>query len=537
MREWSEYQKNIFSDVSSGSGHTVVVARAGSGKTTVIMESLARVPGNQKIVVVAFNKEIRDELQRRVGAAGITNASVYTLHGYGLSAITASLGRPVIDADKARKAIESMVGDSKESWDYRRALQRAVSLSKACLAETTQDVLALVDAHEIDIDDPQIEEIESFGRSARWMPPGACAARIHQLAKRYKIQVEKLDDDAANDAALQIVGQIRAALELQFAGLVLAVMKAARETTSVVDFDDMIYLPVVLGLDGPKAARVFVDETQDLNKSQIAMALSICAVDGRICAVGDDRQAIYGFRGADRNAVQNVIAGLSAKVLPLSVTYRCASSIVEEAQKFVPDLEAAPNAKPGIVRKIQTSSMEEEVKPGDFVLSRKRAPLIGQCLRLLAAGIPATVRGQDIGAGLKSLIKKSKARTTRDLLAWLETWKSAEIDKARAKSPDAEIDHITDRAACIETLADGCATTHAICQKIDNLFSETLARGVVICSTVHKAKGLEAERVFLLEDTFAPWRGTEEQNLLYVAITRARSELVYVRERTEVASG
>jgi superfamily I DNA/RNA helicase len=54
--------------------------------------------------------------------------------------------------------------------------------------------------------------------------------------------------------------------------------------------------------------------------------------------------------------------------------------------------------------------------------------------------------------------------------------------------------------------------------------------GCVVLSTVHKAKGLEWERVFMLKHTFGRWEGREEDNIMYVAITRSKSALMMVEE-------
>ena len=71
-----------------------------------------------------------------------------------------------------------------------------------------------------------------------------------------------------------------------------------------IDFDDMIWLPVVLDLPQRKFDRVFIDECQDLNRSQIELSLRAVKPDGRILAVGDPHQAIYSFRGLGRARVR-----------------------------------------------------------------------------------------------------------------------------------------------------------------------------------------------------------------------------------------
>jgi len=72
-------------------------------------------------------------------------------------------------------------------------------------------------------------------------------------------------------------------------------------------------------------------------------------------------------------------------------------------------------------------------------------------------------------------------------------------------------------------------------QKIDALFADVEGRGVIMCSSVHRAKGLETRRVFTLEETFKSKFGpsAEEDNIRYVAITRAQEELILVQEKKE----
>jgi len=81
---------------------------------------------------------------------------------------------------------------------------------------------------------------------------------------------------------------------------------------------------------------------------------------------------------------------------------------------------------------------------------------------------------------------------------------------------------------CILALAQGEATPEAICRRIETLFRDEDQTSVITCSTVHKAKGLERDRVWLLEGTFNPHGGRQEKNIYYVAVTRAKKELYQV---------
>lgn len=292
------------------------------------------------------------------------------------------------------------------------------------------------------------------------------------------------------------------------------------------DFDDMIWFPNVHQLPLEKYGMVFIDEAQDLNLAQINLALNSCKDGGRIISVGDERQAIYGFRGADSNAIQNIVNRMGSKRLPLSVTYRCAKAIVEIAQTLVPGLQAAPNAEEGMVSYIGDNKLEEMVAPGDFILSRTNAPLLKWCLALLKARIPANIKGRDMGKNLLGLIKKSGAKDVDTFLGWLLEYGAIETERMVKAKRDPAI--IQDKVECMQVLCEGTRTLDEVKFNLDTLFADKNDMNKVILSTTHKAKGLERERVFMLTDTYKPGKNIEESNLTYVAYTRAKRELYLV---------
>jgi DNA helicase-2/ATP-dependent DNA helicase PcrA len=291
----------------------------------------------------------------------------------------------------------------------------------------------------------------------------------------------------------------------------------------------MIWLPVVQNLPVWKHDRVFVDETQDLNACQIKLVLGAVKEDGRVCAVGDPHQAIYRFRGADENAFGRVVECLDAKVMPLSVTYRCARSIVAVAQQIVPELEAAPGAIDGVVRDAWLDECRRDAAPGDFILSRTNAPLIGLCLGFLREGRKANIAGRDIGATLAAFVKKSGAANVEALRRYVDTWRDAECKRLAEKQRDTQA--VDDKADCLLALSDGAASVPEVVARIEALFSDGDNGARITLSTTHKAKGLERDRVWMLAATYRRRPGVEEDNLYYVAATRAKRELVMVYER------
>lgn len=459
-----QYQQAVIDDAAAGAGHVVVRARAGSGKTSTILNALERVPRGRSILVCAFNTKIRDELSHKIAQRGL-RADVATLHGYGARQCRARL-----DEGKGTRILEEILGGAPR--EYAATVRKGVSLAKGKLLRERSDVARLIVDHQLDVP----------------------------------------------------VGE-----EARFAEDVLAAMIAAYHEPATVDYDDQIWLPLARKVRVWQYDTVFVDETQDLNLAQIRLAMAACKPGGRICAVGDDRQAIYAFRGADEHALERVVSELGARTLPLSVSYRCPRRVVNRARELVPDIEPASHAPDGEVDEVSEKRLVE-AKAGDFVVSRKNAPLVKVCLRLIRAGTPAAILGRDVGAELGALIQKSKARTVDRLLEWASEWETTQTRRARANNPEANVDRFKDTAECLRAVAAGAQSVEDVRAELRRIFDEadTDARRVTLMST-HKAKGLEADRVWLLRDTYAPERSTEEANLLYVGITRAMHSLRLVR--------
>lgn len=261
-REWSELQKNIFKDIHKNTDHTVIIARAGSGKTTVLVEGFKYIPKGKKTLMVAFNKAIADELRARAPM----HVDCCTLHSLGLRAIKQAFGNVVIDNDKCRILVESIIGEGRENYELNQSICKCVSLCKSFLYDIPSKIDELIDNFDIETFDLTREE---------------------------------------------------------FIKHVIKTLTLCKKQTQLIDFDDMIWFPFVYRLNVGKFDVVFCDEAQDLNFSQISMVMSAVKPTGRIIACGDPQQAIYLFRGADSQSIPNFITKLKAKTLPLSITYRC----------------------------------------------------------------------------------------------------------------------------------------------------------------------------------------------------------------------
>jgi hypothetical protein len=207
-------------------------------------------------------------------------------------------------------------------------------------------------------------------------------------------------------------------------------------------------------------------------------------------------------------------------------------SVVREANAIVPELQPRPGAPEGIVKQSTVEQLRKDAQPGDMVLSRVNAPLISLCYRWLAEGRRAMIQGRNIGQGLASWITNCHAVSVPQLCGAVNEWCTKEV--ARLAAAERDTQSTIDKAECLIALAEGCSTVEDVIAKCERLFGEAKSsEGCILLSSTHRAKGLEADRVWVLRDTYLRWPGVEEKNLLYVAITRAKRELIYVRKGAE----
>jgi superfamily I DNA/RNA helicase len=150
-------------------------------------------------------------------------------------------------------------------------------------------------------------------------------------------------------------------------------------------------------------------------------------------------------------------------------------------------------------------------------------------MSLLRRGKRARIAGRDIGKNLTIIVNKQKARSIDDLIEKLQAWAARETHKLALAKREKDIEAVNDKLETLITLTDGCDSLADLIDRIEALFTDDGlgADGIITCSSVHKAKGLEAKRVFVLWNTMRDGN-QEEKNIQYVAITRAKQELVYV---------
>ncbi len=471
----SEYQLKIYDAIESSNDNLMIEAVAGSGKTLTIIEALKRLPVTHRVLFVSFNKHIADELKKRVPS----HVEVSTLNSLGWKACFRGFGSVELDSFKVRSITEQLSSASK----WYGVISQIISLMKASGTKIEYDKMRR----------------EEFGKA------------IFDFADRQDLDIPNDNKD--------------------FCELVLAVYKKSIETKTVMDFDDQIFMPVYYKIEMPQYDTVMVDESQDLSPIQGEL---IKMIGKRIICVGDSRQAIYSFRGADPESMANLKRSLQMRSLPLSICYRCPSSHVELASKIVPTIESSPIAKEGTIIDIEEDKLIENARSGDYVLCRISAPLVRYCLSMIADGKKAVIKGRDFGKNLTQLIKKLSSGTVlmSEFSERLKWYFKSEMEKYTKQNRDTSI--LEDKKTCIEILCAGAPSIQSVLTKIELMFSDQDNPGVTF-STVHKCKGLEADRIFILYPHLMPfyraklpWQIEQEMNLKYVALTRSKSELYFV---------
>ena len=496
----SKYQQDIFDFIQHGNGNSVINALAGSGKTSTIVNAVKLIPSTCNALFIAFNKEIVKELEKKL--AGVKNVQVKTLHSLGLLMIRRNLGTNIeIDEYKYRTFIKKNIKQL-SSADFDK-------MTTKLMQQYTDNVIQLCDLGRYNL--------------------AQCEKDLLQVSARHDIPI--IDDEC---------------------NAVLNVMKWGRENTTSIDFTDMVWLPYELTLNpiGLQYDYIFIDEWQDLNTAQRELFLRCFRRGTRFIAVGDKKQAIYSFAGADAESFAKLQNLPNTTTLPLPISYRCPKKVVNLANQFVDTMECREGAPDGeIVHNVSI----KDIHDGDMVLCRTKMPLIKLYMRYLRMGVKSYVRGQDIGLNLLRMVDKTEqivlnvslqkdgvfARLYDDLFEErnrLMIKRGMDLEDATLSN---QIMNKYDSIKALEILAEGLTSARDLHDRIENVFAES-ADGVCL-STIHKAKGLEANNVYILCKTLMPsrlatqdWEKEQEQNLMYVAYTRAKYKLGFVSE-TEIS--
>lgn len=478
----SNEQVAFWDTVKTTNNHLILRARAGTGKTFTATYMLSFLPDTLKIIFTAFAKDIATELESRVP----DHIAASTIHSFAFKQVKRWNPKVQVNKDKVYDIINTLISDDDESKDFLTiAVKRLVDLSKYHLYDGTNE------------------------------------DQLMDLANKFGVEL--------NDSTSQIFQ------------LVKEVMKISKAQKHIVDFTDMLWFVYTYNIPVEQYDVFIADEMQDLNKLQQFVVFRAIEKGGRFVGVGDDRQAIFGFAGADVDSMENMISELGkskrgVKVMPLTESRRSPQSHIAMAQSLVPDIKALDNAEIGSIEEITCDIAITKALSGDMLICRRNAPLIKVAYALIRSGKPAMVKGRDIGVGILALVKKLRSNSIVQLIEKAETYRANELAKLQAKGKKAESAIVTlnDKIDTLIALTEDVNDLTDLRVKINRLFADDNPAGKILLSSVHKAKGLEADNVFILDYAHImlkmsqEWQQVQEKNLFYVALTRSKRKMYLV---------
>jgi superfamily I DNA/RNA helicase len=496
--EFSNEQKEIFDYAEHGILNIMVQAVAGAGKTTTLVECANRMDKGKSILMLAHNKSTRDTLKKKVD--GKQNIHVYTLHGLAWRMFTEHFGfEPEINDDKYRlyinKNIENLAG-----YNYN-------SLSRPKKLIYKYNVFDLIDKSRHNLKQSEKE--------------------ITKLAQR-KYGISLIAD------------------ECKFASEIL---KWGASTTDVVDFQDLLWFPSQFGYFTKKytADIIMLDEAQDASLAQQDIISRCFKRNTRMFCFGDKSQTVNSWCGSDTEAFEHLkdatVFRREAEEFPLTTNYRCGYKIIEYAKRYTENnIHAMDGAEPGVVNFMASI---RDIKDGDMVLCRNTAPLMEFYRRAIAEGKKAYFRGEEFGKNLKRIVDCSYGSTIKEIIfsmkaRLISTWdmltENLELDKKETMLNPAVIS-LLDSIKTMENLPKTVETRLDMEKFVNDIFSEEGKEGIEL-STIHKAKGLEADNVFIICPSLIPsklaemdWEKEEEKHLQYVMCTRPKHSLNFVSEK------
>ena len=282
-------------------GPSLVIAGAGSGKTRVLTYKIAYLLSQGmkpwSIMALTFTNKAAREMKERIGKLVGDDLAQYLYMGTFHSIFSRIL-----------RAEAEHIGFNNNFTIYDESDSR--SLLKAIIKE--------------------------MGLDDKTYKPAAVHARI-SMAKNNLVTAEAYDSDPA------ILEQNKRAKMPAIGKIYVAYVQRCRQANAM-DFDDLLMLTFQLFRDHEEirqkyASRfdyILVDEYQDTNHVQMSIVMQLCKEKLRVCAVGDDSQSIYSFRGANIDNILNYQKQLpGTQLFKLEQNYRSTQTIVEAANSLI----------------------------------------------------------------------------------------------------------------------------------------------------------------------------------------------------------
>lgn len=476
-------QIKILEAVKNTRDNLLIQAHAGAAKTGTLVRIAETVRG-VPILSIAFNKRIATEMEERLPS----HCSARTLNSIGHRSWAEYTGkRLTVDTNK--------IGD----------ILRGISKSPS-----EQDELSDIFG--------DVCRLASRAKLVGYIPEGRYEEGIRLCDKQTLFDM--FADDEYPDIAWAYLDEI--------------ILESIRQSfEGRIDYDDQLYMPTLFRAGFPRFPLTLVDEAQDLSPLNHYM-IERLVQNRRVIAVGDKFQSIYAFRGALSDSMDMLRTRFNMREMNLTVSFRCPKKIVERARLRAPLMQYAPNAIDGEVIELDHDDVfwsPRLFKSGAAVICRNNAPLFALGLKLIANGIPVTVRGMEISKRLIKILRElgDLSMGQEELLGHLFNWRRAKLAEGKLKEGTIE-----DRYECLCVFARATETLGQAIAHAERLFA---SEGRIELLSGHKSKGLEWDEVFHLD----PWRIpskyareaggealSQEMNLDYVITTRAKRKLTLI---------
>lgn len=546
----SIYQKKILDFFHANpTSNMLINALAGSGKTSTILKMLEDTTTSD--IYVAFNNSIAEECKKK-----ITNpkVKVSTLHALGLSFINYNL--------KEKLKGNTGLGIGKERTDDTNAILDNLKIYKIIdsIIKIYKDFLYQVFLRE--------NYFKLYNLCRVTCTNITRETEVQKLINKHSLFIDFSGHDFSSPNMTTILTTLKQIDRMSLDQF---------ENDRVIDFTDMLYITWLKLRDKSwevpywgRFTNIINDEAQDTCTLQLFFLMFIRKKDSRYVFVGDTNQAIYFWTGSDAqafNSISNLYAPIPQFELPIN--YRCPVSHLKEVNKrFDIPIQPCNFAPDGEIKTINKSQIKNFIKPGDIVISRKNKWLSDVVLDLAVHGIPIYFEDREFVNNLKSLLN-SNISTNRInspcqfLVEKLEKKIKAFEKKLRSiivkementndinlkSSTSLKIEEISHENTKIDNINFIVAVLRFYMKKhptesigkFKDYFNKLISgekTNAVRLSSVHKAKGLEAPNVFVLNEgkICKDFRNSKEQNeqeinLSYISFTRSKGMLYLVRE-------
>lgn len=477
----SKYLDNIVEAYQKTNSNIFINASAGGGKTYCIKQLALITSPIKSVIFLAFNKSIAEELKSKLPS----HIDVSTIHAkaYGILRSNIRMNVKINELKNfiyCKQVLKTKIKDKKKENAYFFSISSVIDKLKLNNLEPTEEAIdEICDTYGFDVNEDQTKDIINVMK------------RINQ------------DEQDLN-----------------------------KSTVHNIDFTDMLYLCATKVKEDqyPKYDVVIIDESQDNSDIQQVIILNLLKKKGRLIAVGDEKQAINFFAGSSLKTFEVFKNRPNTLQFPLPITYRCPKKIVELANEVFPEGTLARES--AIEGEVRNGSLEE-IEDGDMVLCRNNKPLIQVWISLTKQRKKANILGKEFGQSIKNLFSQiTSISSIEDIL----DKKVDELNKAGVANPAMNKQYIALQEKCdiIRLLYVEFGSVQKVYEVIDEIFSNSVQKGITLTS-IHKSKGLEADRVFFLNSHLIPSKFAvsdgelyAERCLNYVAITRAKQSLIYI---------